>query len=190
MKERQSTPLPGENMRYAIFVLLFIAMFLHFIRDVGHDQFGPRKGRVFVYRGQYYGIVLPDRVKARSCVAKEAGYIFDFKPVARSPMYIIINVMPLDKELPKPLPNMQPLIITNKPLVTEGGSGGPEVTLAGKVTFPGQTLVFSCHYQNEDAGTRDAFWCLKYLETLRPFSPGLRFLETPLPAEAGKELRC
>jgi hypothetical protein len=59
MKERQSTPLPGENMRYAIFVLLFIAMFLHFIRDVGHDQFGPRKGRVFVYRGQYYGIVLP-----------------------------------------------------------------------------------------------------------------------------------
>lgn len=190
MKENQLTPFTGEIVRIALFALLFASIGLAGCQEQEDRRFGPLAQRVFTLQGRNYSIELPERVEARACVSFKNGVSFDFKPGGRSPMYIVITAAPFKKGAPKPSDKKRPQISMHEPTVAEGGSGGPEVSMSGNLTFPGQNIVFKCFYQDEFASSGGASWCVKYLETLRFAPPSSRPHDEQPPAKAGTASRC
>jgi hypothetical protein len=177
-------------MRIAIFALLFVSIGIAGCQEQEDHRFGPLKQRVFSLQGQQFSIELPERVETKACMFSKNGVSFDFKPGGRSPMVIVITAMPSKKDVPKPSDKERSQITTHKPTVVKGGSGGPEVTLNGELTFSRQSFVFSCDYQSEFASSSGAFWCVKYLETLRFAPPSSRPHDAPPPAKADTASRC
>ena len=177
-------------MRTPLFALLLVSIGLAGCREEEDRRFGPLAQRIFTLQGQHFSIKLPERVETKACKFIKNGFLFHFGPGGRSPKVIVLSAIPLKKDAPKPPDTESPQITTHKPTVAEGGSGGPEVSLSGRLTIAGQNFVFSCDYQAEFASASGASWCLKYLETLRFAPPSSRPHDVPPPATADTALRC
>ena len=124
-------------------------------------------GVPFTIGGRHYLIDLPVRCKRAENSSSPTFYC---PPGVRSPQTIGIAAAGAGSPaLPAPTKTLAlgpGRTLTYGTAQRDGGSGGKEVTLSGRLTLGGATLLVTCSTQGE-LSQPPADWCLPHLRTIR-----------------------
>ncbi|MEM9725285.1 MAG: hypothetical protein AAF909_07475 [Pseudomonadota bacterium] len=129
---------------------------------------GPLEPRDFTLGAARLKMELPEDA-AISESPDNAFVWIEIAPDTRSSPNIWLE--PFDQDLPFDLSQTQQWRgggeIIYRMALSEGGSGGAEANLDGRLTLGAQQFTVSCRIQVEDAAEADGGWCLPLLATLR-----------------------